>query len=213
MRRDGAAHLSHAQPLWPAAEATRQSAAVCHAGRHSSSNSPTTTSATPTSATAKEMGMLVAQIVLVRTQLGGRQRCGWGGIQQIVVIDMANARVALGRQIGQKGETRAGRLGALERGLARLQFWRCCCRSCLATQRGLIRVAWRQYRYHFQLNAMLIGGSGRGYGHGYEGLFALATWRRLWLWLQLLCCLCCCGRCSFINAGIVCIIFSGLCIG
>lgn len=138
--------------------------------------------------------MLVAEIVLIWTQLGGRQRCGWGGIQQIIVIDMANARVALGRQIGQKGETRAGRLGALERGLARLQLWRCC-RCCLATQRGLIRVAWRQHRYHFQLNAMLIGGSGRGYGHRYEGLFALATWRRLWLLqLQLLCWLCCCRR-------------------
>lgn len=191
MRRDGAAHLPHAQPLWPAAEATRQRAPVCHAGSNSPTTNANSTGATP-SATAKEMGMLVAKIVLVRTQLGGRQRCGWGGIQQIIVIDMANARVALGRQIGQKGETRAGRLGALERGLARLQLWRCC-RRCLATQRGLIRVAWRQHRYHFQLNAMLIGGSGRGYGHGYEGLFALATWRWLWL-LQLLCWLCCWRR-------------------
>lgn len=157
--------------------------------------------------------MLIAQIVLVRTQLGGRQRC-WGGIQQIIVIDVANARVALGRQIGQKGETRAGRLGALERGLARLQLWRCC----LATQRGLIRVAWRQHRYHFQLNAMLIGGSGRGYagtlyGHGYEGLFAFATWRRLWLLLLQLLCWLRFRRCGLINASIVCIILGGLCIG
>lgn len=131
-----AAHLTHFQPFWPAAQ-------------------PATPlpSRRPCRRCTKQLRMLIAQIILVGTQLVRLTQLLAGGIQQIVVIDMANTRVPFGRQIGQKGEARAGRLGGLQGGFL--------AGHTATPQGGLIRVAGR---YHLQLGAILIVG-GRIHWH------------------------------------------------
>lgn len=135
--------------------------------------------------------MIIAEIVLIRTQLGLLA----GGIQQVIVIDMAHARVPLGRQVGQKGKAGARRLGGLQGGLP----------AAATPERGLVGVAGRN---HLQLSAVLVARR-RGYWHWDKGSLAFATWR----WLGSLGLLCF----RLFDAGIVrlfrCFPFAGLCIG
>jgi len=145
-----AANLPHFQPPWPAAQATTPLP-----GHR------------PWRTAAKKLRMLIAQIVLIGTQLFRLSQFLAGGVQQVVVIDMANTRVPLGRQIGQKGETGTGRLGGLQGGFLAGQA--------ATPQGGLIRVAGR---YHLQLGAILIAG-GLTHWHGYQGSLPFATRRGL----------------------------------